>query len=100
MTSPTQITAMSNEDLYHTVPMLDGSNYTSWAQAITAALRSKGVWQIARGHELCPEDLPANANADARAEREKEIAAWDNKDDQALGLMQFKNAEDVASPYW
>jgi len=81
---------MSNDELYRTVPLLDGSNYTVWAQAITAALRSKGVWQIARGNEDRPESLPANASTDAKAERRKEQEAWDNRDDQALGLMQLK----------
>ena len=87
---PTQTYTMSNDELYRTVPMLDGSNYTGWAQAITAALRSKGVWQIARGHEERPDDLPDNASEDAKAERTKQKADWDNRDDQALGLMQLK----------
>jgi hypothetical protein len=90
MSKTTQISTMSNDELYRTVPMLDGSNYTVWAQAITAALRSKGVWQIARGSENRPEDLPATANAVAKAEREKSQSDWDNRDDQALGLMQLK----------
>ena len=81
---------MSNDELYRTVPLLDGSNYTVWAQAITAVLRSKGVWQIARGHEERPANLPANADNNAKAEREKQKADWDNRDDQALGLMQLK----------
>src|SRR6266536_4673325 len=87
---PTQTHTMSNDELYRTVPMLDGSNYPVWAQAITAALRSKGVWQIARGSEVRPEDLPAGAAAAAKAERTKEQSDWDNRDDQALGLMQLK----------
>jgi len=70
--------------------MLDGSNYTSWAQAITAALRSKGVWQIARGTEIRQEDLAANASTADKAERSKAQGDWDNRDDQALGLMQLK----------
>ena len=81
---------MSNEEIYRSVPMLDGSNYTVWAQAITAALRSRGVWQITRGHEPRPVNPPANASPEDKAAREKEKADWDNRDDQALGLMQLK----------
>src|SRR5262249_9421121 len=81
---------ISNEELYHMVPLLDGSNYTVWAQVITAVLCSKGVWQISRGHEDCPDDSANNASAEDRIIRKKEQADWDNRDDQALGLMQLK----------
>src|SRR4051794_4058051 len=81
---------MSNEELLRSVPLFDGFNYTIWAQAITAALRSKGVWQITRGHESRPVNLPTGSNVDDVAARVKEKADWDNRDDQALGLMQIK----------
>ena len=86
---------MSNDDLYHSVPILDGSNYTLWAQGMTAALRSKGVWQVVRGHQIRPENLGGDADDDDIAARQKEKDDWDNRDDQALGLMQLKMAKSL-----
>src|SRR4051794_9996338 len=86
---------MSNDDMYRTVPLFDGSNYTVWAQGMTAALRAKGVWQVARGSEVHPSDLPSSASAAEIAARVKEQSEWDNRDDQALGLMQLKMAKSL-----
>src|SRR3954453_5464116 len=81
---------MSNDDMYRTVPLFDGSNYTVWAQDMTAALRAKGVWQVARGSEVRPPDLPSSASAAEIAARVKQQSEWDNRDDQALGSMKLK----------
>jgi len=59
---------MSADDIYKSVPMLDGLNYTVWAQGMITVLQAKGVWQVARGHETRPVALAQGA---AQADVEK-----------------------------
>ena len=91
---------MSADDLYKSVPLLDGSNYQVWAQGMTAVLRAKGVWQVVRGKEVKPPVLSLHTvgvDQDDVDERVKERLAWDNKDDMALGLMQLKMVNSLHS---
>jgi hypothetical protein len=49
--NPTMSTA-----LMQLVPVLNGSNYLPWAHAITAYLKSQGLWGIVVGTETYPTD--------------------------------------------
>jgi len=85
---------MSSKSIEDRIPMLNGSNYLEWEKIMYAYLRSKGLWQITSGGDICP--TPLNPTADPKpsvaniAERNKEIADWDKENDKALGLIQMK----------
>jgi gag-polypeptide of LTR copia-type/Domain of unknown function (DUF4219) len=73
------------------VPLLDGSNYLVWAEAMKSYLRSMGVWQIVVGNQRQP-TIPMQT-----AQNTAEVAVatvlknkWDNDDDAALGSMLLR----------
>ena len=112
---------MSNKsnDLSASVPILTGPNWIIWEAQMKAYLRTKGLWQLVIGNENRPNALPAGRHAiTARAATEthpareavvaipfptdeelaarlKEQADWDNKDDQALGIITLKIAHSL-----
>ena len=74
------------------IPLLEGSNYHIWADAMQSYLRSQGLWQITIGNKSQP-SIPAKSgpptasNNTAIATANKERQEWNNKDDQAFGLI-------------
>ncbi|KAJ2935313.1 hypothetical protein H1R20_g1781, partial [Candolleomyces eurysporus] len=71
---------------YNSVPTLDGSNYTRWAQTMELYLLSKGMWQIVDGKITKP------------SEGEK-LEAWTEKSDSAKGLILLKIREDLRNDH-
>src|SRR5260221_2731079 len=121
----------SKEDLSASIPILVGLNWIIWEAQMKAYLRTKGLWQLVSGNEIRAQNLPTGRNAQAAqpatAEREaqeaqaaipfptdEQLAAcaklqmdWDNKDDQALGIITLKishslrtHITDEASVVW
>src|SRR5258708_2483305 len=121
----------SKEDLSASVPILVGPNWIIWEAQMKAYLCTKGLWQLVSGNKIRAENLPTGRNARAAraatAEREdqeaqatipfptdEQLAAraklqmdWDNKDDQALGIITLKishslrtHITDEASVVW
>ena len=104
----------TKEDLSASVPILVGPNWIIWEAQMKAYLRMKGLWQLVQGNEPRPLPLPTGrqarpavaATADAPAleavtaipfptdtelsARLKEQQEWDNRDDQALGIITLK----------
>jgi hypothetical protein len=85
----TAITMSSN--LSKDVPLLEGSNYLLWADAMKSFLRSQGVWQIVEGNETQP-IVPMATMGNSVAVKEAEAArlAWNNKDDSAARYMTMR----------
>jgi len=67
--------------------ILNGSNYLVWESQMKAWLRSKGLWQITNGNE---KKFPAALDTELITVRQtsyKTHMEWDNKNDQAYGLI-------------
>jgi hypothetical protein len=111
--------SQDNKDLSASVPTLNGPNWIIWEAQMKAYLRTKGLWQLVTGNEQRPRDLPSGrvarpaqaatdttpavaavtaipfpTNAEVSA-RSKEKMDWDNKDDQALGIITLKIAHSL-----
>ena len=85
----TAITMSSN--LSKDIPLLEGSNYLLWADAMKSFLRSQGVWQIVEGGQPQPVIPNATAtNAVQVKEATDEVFAWNNKNDMANGYMVMR----------
>ena len=104
----------TKDDLSSQVPTLVGPNWIIWEAQMKAYLRTKGLWQLVTGNEQRPVSWPpgrhavtARVGTDTTPAREavaavhfptneeitlrfKEQADWDNKDDQALGIITLK----------
>jgi len=52
-----------------------------------AWLRSKGLWQITNRNEKKFPELNPSASSAARKANYKQRMDWDNKDDQAYGMI-------------
>ena len=78
------------------LPILNGSNYREWAEAIKAFLRYNGVWFLIEGYGSTADrkvdgtarPTPTSTNADA-------VAAWDEKNDKALGVILLYTAANI-----
>jgi len=66
--------------------ILDGSNYLVWKNQMRAWLQSKGLWKITNGNEKFQE-LDPSATAAACEANYKQHMDWDNKDNQAYGMI-------------
>ena len=78
MSDPTRIPASA-------IPTFDGSNYVAWSTALRGVFRMQGTWRIVEGNAAgttpaVPLACPATG-AD-------EQAAWDEKNDKALGIIE------------
>jgi len=109
----------SKEDLSASVPILVGPNWIIWEAQMKAYLCTKGLWQLVTGNKERLRDLPAGWNAvaaqaataeqpaqealaailfptaDQTAARNKEQNDWDNKDDQAIGIITLKISHSI-----
>ena len=88
-------TTMSSS-LEKLVPLLEGSNYLIWAGAMRPYLQSQGTWRIINGNEPKPRTLVATATNTAEVTaREAEHKDWNNKDDQAFGVIMLRTATSI-----
>jgi len=67
--------------------ILDGSNYLVWKNQMRAWLWSKGLSQITNSNEKKFQELNPSASAAAHEANYKQCMDWDNKDDQAYGII-------------
>jgi hypothetical protein len=71
---------------------LKGTNYSTWADHMQAALQAKYLWLIVKGTEACPPTPPdakpaATTLTEYKAER-KEHLDWLLRDEAAQGIMK------------
>jgi len=76
--------------------ILDRSNYLVWKNQMRAWLQSKGLWQITNRNEKKFQELNPSATAAAREANYKQCMDWDNKDDQAYGMILLRVNPSVA----
>ena len=62
--------------------ILNDTNYFQWLPHMVDILRSKGLYRIATGLETKPSD-------------DDKVAKWENKQDQAWGLIGMSIAQDL-----
>ena len=62
--------------------ILNNTNYFQWLPHMVDILRSKGLYRIATGEETKPSD-------------DDKAAKWENKQDQAQGLIGMSIAQDL-----
>ena len=62
--------------------ILNNTNYFQWLPHMVDILRSKGLYRIATGQETKPSD-------------DDKVAKWENKQDQARGLIGMSIAQDL-----
>jgi len=62
---------------------MTGSNYLAWQDAITAYLKSQGVWRICTGTYKRPIDLQPGSTSPAILDHTVLQSAWDNRNNQA-----------------
>ena len=74
-----------------TIPTFDGSNYIAWSTALRGVFRYSGAWNIVEGNPSGTTPAVALACPTTGA---MEMAAWDEKIDKALGLMEIYLGED------
>src|ERR1700675_1278411 len=73
-------------------PKLKGSNYSTWADHMQAALQAKYLWLLVKGTEPCPAEPPANkpekqTAAEYKAEKDEHFR-WLLRDDAAQGVIK------------
>ena len=64
------------------IVLLTSTNYLQWKSHMEDLLRSKGLYKITLGTETAPDD-------------EEKKAKWDNKNDQAHGLIGMSISPDL-----
>ncbi|EKM52169.1 uncharacterized protein PHACADRAFT_72721, partial [Phanerochaete carnosa HHB-10118-sp] len=84
-----------------TIPQFDGTNYKKWSDAIRAFLRYQGVWYLIQRYgstATVPVPSLARPIAATGTPTATEIAAqaaWDEKNDKALGIIQLYVARNL-----
>jgi gag-polypeptide of LTR copia-type/Domain of unknown function (DUF4219) len=68
---------------------LNGSNWLTWSHQMTAYLRSQSLWQLVNGVRARPTDLTAGASPAEVEARTLLQTDWDDKNDQALGIIHL-----------
>jgi len=76
-----------SSQLTNLVPVMTSSNYLAWKDAITAYLKSQGVWRICAGTDKRPADARSTSTSAAVIERAALQSAWDNRNNQAEGYI-------------
>jgi len=69
------------------ISILDGLNYLVWKNQMRAWLRSKGLWQITNGNEKKFQEVTDTAPSAVHEANYKQCMDWDNKDNQAYGMI-------------
>src|SRR5208283_2253293 len=78
---------------------LDGSNWLTWSQQMTAYLRSQGLWQMTAGSRPRPASLPSTATPEDITARDALQTDWDDKNDQALGIIALRMSFALQTAY-
>jgi len=78
------------------VSILDGLNYLVWKNQMKAWLQSKGLWQIMSGNKRKFPEAAENMPSTMHETNYKACMDWDNKDDQAYGMILLKVNPSVA----
>ena len=79
--------------LTSTIPQFDGSNYKEWADVVKGFIRYNGVWFLIEGYgSTSTKAQPGMARPTSDA---AEMAAWDEKNDKALGIIQIYVAQNL-----
>ncbi|EKM51288.1 uncharacterized protein PHACADRAFT_103520 [Phanerochaete carnosa HHB-10118-sp] len=84
-----------------TISQFDGTNYKKWSDVIRAFLRYQGVWYLIQGYgSTATVPVPGLARPIAATDTPTatEIAAqaaWDEKNDKALGIIQLYVAQNL-----
>jgi len=73
--------------LFTSISILDGLNYLVWKNQMKVWLRSQGLWQITSGNEQKFPEADANASVAVHEANYKSWIEWDNKNDQAYGMI-------------
>jgi len=76
--------------------ILNGSNYQVWKNQMKAWLQSKGLWQIMSKDEWKFPEADASATVTIHKANYKSWMEWDNKDNQAYGLILLQVNPSVA----
>jgi len=79
------------------VSVLDGSNYLVWKNQMRAWLWSKGLWQITNRNEKKFNELNPSTTVAACEANYKQCMDWNNKDDQAYGMILLRVNPSVAA---
>ncbi|THU80512.1 hypothetical protein K435DRAFT_874306 [Dendrothele bispora CBS 962.96] len=75
------------EKLINSVPMLSGTNFLEWKEAMTSLLRAQECWGIVTGRVTRPDG----------ANLQEKKNDWDNTDDKAIGYIGLRLPADVRS---
>jgi len=67
-----------SSQLTNLVPVMTGSNYLAWKDAITVFLKSQGVWRICTGDDWRPADLTTGMNVDTAHVVQEDQCQWMN----------------------
>ncbi|EKM49035.1 uncharacterized protein PHACADRAFT_202096 [Phanerochaete carnosa HHB-10118-sp] len=92
-TSKERETLYTYTRLLFTIPQFDGTNYKKWSDAIRAFLRYQGVWYLVQGYGFTATvpvpglARPIAATGTPTATEIAAQAAWDEKNDKALGII-------------
>jgi len=76
--------------------VLDRLNYLVWKNQMSAWLQSKGLWQITNGNKKKFNELDPSTSSAACKANYKQHMDWDNKDDQAYGMILLRVNPSVA----
>jgi gag-polypeptide of LTR copia-type/Domain of unknown function (DUF4219) len=68
---------------------LDGSNWLTWSHQMTAYLHSQSLWQLVNRVRARPADLPGGTDAAKVEARTLLQTDWEDKNDQALGIIHL-----------
>ncbi|KAL7279774.1 hypothetical protein ACG7TL_006181 [Trametes sanguinea] len=91
MAALTPILDIMSNALQQLVPVLDGSNYTRWADLMKAYLQQQEVWYVV---EL-PDGITAPTLAEDGSNR-NEVIAWTTTQSKAMGSIRLRLNDEVA----
>ena len=82
------------------IPKFDGTNYKVWADALRSFLRYQGLWFLIQGYgSTAQQALPGmprpTLSATPTPAEQAAQAAWDEKNDKALGSIQLYVAQNL-----
>ena len=69
------------------IPILDGSNYLTWADMMKSYLWSQENWWIVTGGYAEPRDPGTATTTEVCKDYQENLLHWKNKDDAAFGTI-------------
>ena len=79
----------------NSIPTFNGTNYREWSDAVRAFMRYSGVWFLIEGYGSTTTSKVAGMARPVSPATEVVIAAWDEKNDKALGIIQLYVAQNL-----